>query len=261
MHSIKSVNYKTPKNTVRLTYFMQDNHEKNQNKKNKSKNERAQNKIKNEIKEPQTFNKTLKNKGIYSISKLYNDNNNNDMIKSKFFELKNKYNNLGHSYNCFFRIYGKEQSEIIFDPLSHSNLIQKEPFYFKKGTLKLNFDFNNFIINLELNKEKINIKNIQATIINNNIKYLIKIYQRYKHKIEKEKYFDINKFLDSNVFDDIPLNLNKKVMALNNKYYNFSIIIKNNEEPDSTRIEFIIENYENIKNWINALNFLIKIKN
>ena len=51
MHSIKSVNYKTPKNTVRMTYFMQDNKENHQIKKNKSKNERTLKKIKNEIKE------------------------------------------------------------------------------------------------------------------------------------------------------------------------------------------------------------------
>ena len=107
--------------------------------------------------------------------------------------------------------------------------------------------------------KEINIKDIQATIVNNNLKYIIKIHQRYRHRLDKDKYFDINKFIVSKELEDIPLDYNKKKLAINNKYFNFSIVI-NNKESSTKRIEFILEKYESIKSWINALNYLIKLK-
>ena len=183
--------------------------------------------------------------------------------KTNFFELREKFIELNKPFKCYFREYSTK-NEVIFDPLYHSELIQQEPFYFKFGFAKLSFiKYNIFLVidseDCDISK-KINIKNINATIINNNIKYIIKIYQRYKHKIKKEKYFDLEKFLSSNIFDDIPFDLNKKILAINNRFFNFSILY-GNEESNNKRIEFIFEEYENMKIWINALNYLIRLEN
>ena len=150
--------------------------------------------------------------------------------------------------------------------MNHSQLIEEEPFKFKSGHLKLFFNDYHIFLMIDSKNEnipiKIDLENIKATIINNNIKYIIKIQQRFKHKIEKDKYFD-KEFILSKAFEDIPLDLNKKLLAIKNKYFNFSIIFEDensNSNSKSKRIEFILEEYETIKTWINALNYLIKIK-
>ena len=208
----------------------------------------------NKIKKSKTLNKITKHN--------YNELNFDRIINDKYLEFKEKYIKLTNPYKCYLREY-PSNNKIIFDPLCHSNIIKKEPFKFKSGYLKFLFDANDiyFIFESEDNgiSMEIESKDIQATIINNNIKYIIKIHQRFKHRIENEKNFDVNKFIFSNALEDIPLDLNKKLLAIKNKYFNFSVII-NHKDEFNKRFEFILEDYENIKIWINALNNLIKSK-
>ena len=222
------------------------------------KEEKPQNKrkkmLENKIKKSKTLNKISKNN--------YNELNIDRIIYDKYLEFKEKYIKLTNPYICYIREY-PSNNKIIFDPLCHSNVITKEPFKFRYGYLKFLFDTNDiyFIFGSEDKNISMEIesKNIQATIINNNIKYIIKIHQRFKHRIENDKNFDANKFIFSNTLEDIPLDFNKKLLALNNKYFNFSVII-NHKDTFNKRFEFILEDYENIKIWINALNNLIKLK-
>ena len=216
----------------------------------------SQNKIKNK-----PYKEYQKSKTLSKISKN-SDLKVENIIDKKYGELKIKYNELTKPYKCYFREY-LSNKDIIFDPLCHSGIILEKPFKFKSGFIKLLFKKNHIFLIIQLDNrsifKEINIKDIQATIVNNNLKYIIKIHQRYRHRLDKDKYFDINKFIVSKELEDIPLDYNKKKLAINNKYFNFSIVI-NNKESSTKRIEFILEKYESIKSWINALNYLIKLK-
>ena len=209
--------------------------------------------------------KSLKNevKRILTPKKISHEEILDRKSKSNYNELKGKFTELNKPFKCYFREYSSK-NEIIFDPLYHSKLIEKEPFFFKLVFLKLSFIRYSIFLNIDskdgIISKKINMKNIKATIINNNIKYIIKIHQRHKHKIKSEKYFDLQKFISSNIFDDIPFDLNKKMLAFNNRFFNFSVLFTD-KESNNKRIEFIFEEYEEMKIWINALNYLIRIKN
>ena len=208
-------------------------------------------------------NKIQKSKTLNRISKNnYNDINFDRIINDKYLEFKGNYNKLTNPYKCYIREY-PSNNKIIFDPLCHSNSITKEPFKFKSGYLKFLFGENDIFFIFESDdksiSKEIESKDIQATIINNNIKYIIKIHRRFKHSIENNKNFDVNKFIFSDILEDIPLDFNKKLLSINNKYFNFSVLI-NYKDALNKRFEFILEGYENIKMWINALNNLIKLK-
>ena len=253
---LKNVNTNTitPKNKPRLTYFRQENDIKMKNDKFISFKKRHNSRdfiYKDSVMEKK-FSKTL-NKTT-DINK--------EELKINYNEIKDKYCILNNPYKCYFRNY-LDKNEKIFDPLSHSDLIEKKPFNFKSGFIKLLFDKYKIFFIIDSKEEnlykEIEVKNIQATIINNNIKYIIKIKQRYKIKLGKEKFFDTKEFIFKDL-EDIPMNIDKKKLSINNRFFNFSILYCE-QKSNLKRIEFILEGYENIKMWINALNYLIKSKN
>ena len=203
------------------------------------------------------------------ISNNYNDNNNNNININKynnFNKLKNTLKKLTHQYNCYFREVIND-NKIKFNPLIHCNLINNEIFGYSKIYIKLFFDYNEYNIYLLIIDEidnniivKINVNNIEATVINNNIKYIIKIHQKYKQMISEGNCLDVEEFVCSEELEGIPLDIENRLAAVNNNLYNFSLIVFDVEKESEKKYEFVIEGYENVKLWINSMNYIIKNK-
>ena len=105
---------------------------------------------------------------------------------------------------------------------------------------------------------QIPIEKMETTIVNNNIKYIIKIYQKYKSLIKKNGFVEMNNFVTLKDFQNIPFdNENIKKAALNN-LFNIQLSFLNNGYKE--RIEFIFLNYDDVKLWLNGLNYIIKNK-
>ena len=186
-----------------------------------------------------------------------NKNNKFKINFNKIIDYKYKLLNLTF---CYYRKI--ESLDTKFDPLFHSNNIIN--FGFEKVYIKLNDNYSNLLI-LKNNKillNKIPLKNIECTIVNNNIQYIIKIYQRYKQLLKEKNKIDLDSFVKREEFQNIPLDYNKRAKAAKNKYFNFFILInnynKNNNNNEKYRLEFVFNSYENIKLWLNGINFIVK---
>ena len=191
--------------------------------------------------------------------------NNNSISKSiSYNDLQIKLKNLTKLYQCYFRQFNSMQK--IFDPLYHSALIENYSlFKFEKCYIKLYFEIDKIYLLIFKEKEiflRINIINLEMTIINKNIKYITKIYQEFKEYLKVcGNNFDLDKFIESKELKNIPMDSNIKKLAVNNIYFNFSIVVLNNKFNRKDRYEFILEGYDNFKEWVNNLNYLINLKN
>ena len=166
-----------------------------------------------------------------------------------------KFNNLLQPVICYFRII-KDNNK--FDPLYHSEKISE--FGFEKISMKINDRYTH--LNIYKNRNlffQILIQNMQTTIVNNNIKYIIKIYQKYKHILKKDGFADIDTFVRSKEFKNIPFDYNNIKKAAKNNLFNIQLSFMNNGINE--RVEFIFLNYEDVKLWLNGLNYVIKYKN
>ena len=176
---------------------------------------------------------------------------NNEKEKKDYF----KYNNLLKPIICYFRIIKDNKK---FDPLHHSDKISE--FGFEKISMKINDRYTH--LNIYKNRNlifQILIQNMQTTIVNNNIKYIIKIYQKYKHILKKDGFVDIDTFIKSRDFKNIPFDTNNIKKAAKNNLFNIQLSFINNGFNE--RVEFIFLNYEDVKLWLNGLNYVIKYKN
>ena len=197
---------------------------------------------------------------------ISNNKVNNSNKYKTFIKLKNALQNLTNEYNCYFREIINDD-KIKFNPLIHSNLIDNEIFGYNRIYIKLYFDYNDYNIYLLIVDEvdsstilKINVNNIEATVINNNIKFIIKIFQKYKQAINDGKCLDIEEFVCSEELEGIPLDYENRLAAVSNNLYNFSLIVFDEDDKYEKKYEFVIEGYENIKLWINSMNYIIKNK-
>ena len=176
---------------------------------------------------------------------------NNEKEKKDYF----KYNNLLKPIICYFRIIKDNKK---FDPLHHSEKISE--FGYEKISMKINDRYTH--LNIYKNRNlifQILIQNMQTTIVNNNIKYIIKIYQKYKHILKKDGFVDIDTFIKSRDFKNIPFDTNNIKKAAKNNLFNIQLSFINNGFNE--RVEFIFLNYEDVKLWLNGLNYVIKYKN
>ena len=114
------------------------------------------------------------------------------------------------------------------------------------------YQYNNLIY-------QIPIENMETTIVNNNLKYIIKIYQKYKHIMKKDGFVDIDTFVKSKDFKKIPFDFNHIKKAVKNNLFNIQLSYLN--DGLKQRIEFVFLNYEDVKLWLNGLNYVIKNKN
>ena len=144
-------------------------------------------------------------------------------------------------------------SENKFNPLIHSKMLSV--FGFEKATIKLDDTITNLVIKTQSQTKTISITDIESTVVNNNIKYIIRIHQRYKHYKNK---FNLVDFVKMKEFDDVPLSVNDKLKAAVNEMFNFSLKIYG--DKNKKRIEFVLCEYDDIKKWLNGLGYLINNK-
>ncbi len=166
-----------------------------------------------------------------------------------------KYSNLINTINCFYRIIKENNKK--FDPLEDKDKINE--FDYEKISMRINENFTHLIIFKDKSLlYQIPIEKMETTIVNNNIKYIIKIFQKYKSLIKKNGFVEMNNFLNLKDFQNIPFdNENIKKAALNN-LFNIQLSFLNNGYKE--RIEFIFLNYDDVKLWLNGLNYIIKNK-
>ncbi len=237
-----SNNYFTPIKSRNIDFS--DKKIKGKEKRNISKEERIKlidsiNSKKTEKKQNRSFSKIEINK---------RENLNNNILK---------YSTLIKTIICYYRIINNNNNKK-FDPLVHKEKISE--FNYEKISMKLNENFTD--LNIYQNKNllyQIPIKNIETTIVNNNIKYIIKIYQKYKYLKKKNGFVDMNKFVQLKDFQNIPFDYNNIKKAALNNLFNFQISFNNNGNKE--RFEFVFFNYNDVKLWLNGLNFMIKNQN
>ena len=229
----------------------------------------------NNIKQNQSYDINHKNKPsnyFINISNL-NSSKKNSKLSSEpkngkinnNYEITQKINSLFVEYTCLFRKNKIDDTK--FDPMYHSsildnNILGNDLFGFIPVKIKLEYDDDKNLILLLTNIKNsndqlfISCSDIQTTKVNNNIKYFIKVYQKYKNFYSN----NLEEFLNSEEVLNIPLDKDRKIFATKNKYYNFSLVVvdRNNCEK---RYEFIFEGYENVKKWINGLNLIARNKN
>ena len=176
---------------------------------------------------------------------ILNDNKENDKI---FLLIR--------SVSCFFRLLTSKDNK--FEPLIHSDFINN--FNYEKVLIKLNEKFTHFLIYKDGKiNSKIPLNDIESTIVSNNMKYVIKIYQKYNQLNKKNELINMDSFVKLDEFNNIPLDYNMRAKAATNKYFNFSIII--NIGNKKQRFEFVFNSYDGVKLWLNGFNYIIKQKN
>ena len=84
---------------------------------------------------------------------------------------------------------------------------------------------------------------------------IIKIYNLYKKNGNNE---DINNFINREEIRMIRMQKCEKIIAVNNKYFIFSIIMGKRFIP---KVEFIFVNYEHFNLWYNSLLSIAKLNN
>ena len=160
------------------------------------------------------------------------------------------------SVSCFFRLLTSKDNK--FEPLIHSDFINN--FNYEKVLIKLNEKFTHFLIYKDGKiNSKIPLNDIESTIVSNNMKYVIKIYQKYNQLNKKNELINMDSFVKLDEFNNIPLDYNMRAKAATNKYFNFSIII--NIGNKKQRFEFVFNSYDEVKLWLNGFNYIIKQKN
>ena len=212
------------------------------------------------------YNNYMKSRNSFSLKnknqiKLNLENNslssNNIMINKNKNNFNKKFSLLCEGTFCYFRLFNV--NNLKFNPLIN-NVSDKDfyKFQFIKGEIKL---YNNELQFIEENNKIfkiINISNIHSNLVNNNIKYLIKIYQCYKNEIKNKKNVNFDNFINNKKFKDIPFNKNDIIKAAQNNLFNFIIVY--NENNELNKIEVLFNNYKDIKLWLNNLNYLKKNK-
>ena len=175
------------------------------------------------------------------------------------FNNNNEINILLETFPVYFRNINIEDNNNKFDPLN--DLENLNNFGFLKGSIKIDSSKKYLLIFLEeILYNKINLNDIKSTILNNQIKYIIQIHQKYKQIVKNYGYIELEEFIKLKDLENIPFDDDNKIKALKNKIFNFSIIYNNNNgnnENNKLKIEFLFESYENVKIWLNGLNYFI----
>ena len=177
----------------------------------------------------------------------------------KFNNNNNEINILLETFPVYFRNINNEDNNNKFDPLN--DLENLNNFGFLKGSIKIDSSKKYLLIFLEeILYNKINLNDIKSTILNNQIKYIIQIHQKYKQIVKNYGYIELEEFIKLKDLENIPFDDDNKIKALKNKIFNFSIIYNNNNgnnENNELKIEFLFDSYDNIKIWLNGLNYFI----
>ena len=175
------------------------------------------------------------------------------------FNNNSEINILLETFPVYFRNINNEDNNNKFDPLN--DLENLNNFGFLKGSIKIDSSKKYLLIFLEeILYNKINLNDIKSTILNNQTKYIIQIHQKYKQIVKNYGYIELEEFIKLKDLENIPFDDDNKIKALKNKIFNFSIIYNNNNgnnENNELKIEFLFDSYDNVKIWLNGLNYFI----
>ena len=161
---------------------------------------------------------------------------------------------------CYFReINPKKNTMKKYNPLN--NISSKElceyPYNFIKSTISLNKNYKNIKIvpSSQLEPIDLEITSIDNTVVSTGIKSIIDIYRNYcKWKLSQKR--NLNEFINEQMHKYNNLSKEDVEKCINNKNFNFSLILKENNK----RFEFIICSYDEFKTWINGMAYIIKNK-
>ena len=209
------------------------------------------------ISKPKNKNKIV----IQNLLPSFNKENNNYIILDN--KLNNLTNSIFHRTFCYFRILNLNNTNKIYNPLENIFLSQlcKSPYNFIKSTLQFNKkeDTINIFPSVQLESIKIKIEKIERAFINSDMKIAIDIFLRFKKYKNLCVNEDNNRFIKEIKKGNIIYNHLKDEEIkryCNNKYFVFTIIIKNEK-----KIEFLFCSYEEFILWNNAISFFIKNNN
>lgn len=199
---------------------------------------------------------TNNNENIFNEGK---DNNFDDIIiNENNYNFINKLISLTKGTECYFREISN--ISVKYNPIEINNTYKKlteTPYYFSKAILNLNNSYDGINFNSNNMNYYYNIGQIDNTIINTNFKIVIDIHRDYRKYI-KNKNSKNNTMIDFIKREKLKyLNYNNEFIEKSalNKYFNFSILIN-----EGRRIEIILCNYDDFKQWINGFAFIIKNK-
>ena len=116
------------------------------------------------------------------------------------------------------------------------------------GKIKQNNDNKNTV-------SKINISEIETTIVNSKIKSIIEVHRNYRKYKEIFSNKSMEEFIKSQIKKYPSLTSEEIEKCAKNKNFNFSLMINGGKI-----FEIIISSYKEFKMWINGLSFLIKNK-
>ena len=210
------------------------------------------------------YKKDSNNKIINSMEIKESENNNNNInldISSVVNNnnLINKLIPLTKNVICYIREITNISNK--FNPLDNNISFQsliESPYNYIKSMILLNktFDSISFIsTNMNINY---NLKQIENTIMNSNLKIIIEIhrdYRKYKNANKHNNNCSINDFVKKEKLKNFNYDNKFIEKCALNKFYNFSLLLNNGQ-----RIEIVLCSYEDFKLWINGLAFIIKNK-
>ena len=195
---------------------------------------------------------TQRSKIPHSSSNFNSHKTNN---KQKLFE---KMKILGKSTFCYYREYNSISHK--YNPLleTSGNYLCENPYDFIKSNIVLNEVFNQLEItpiNDNFDKVIININDIENTIVSSKTKSIIEVHRNFRKYKESSKFKSVEDFAEKQVAKNPQLTRGEIEKCARNKYFNFSLLI------NGKLVELIICSYEEFKQWVNGLAFLIKNKN
>jgi hypothetical protein len=202
-------------------------------------------------------NQNIKENKLFSPEKDRNiPNNDTSTINATY--ISNKISPLTQITFCYYRLFSNTNQK--FNPLSSIpiNQITNPPFNFIKGTICLSKNHKVVHISPSISLTQpieINVEDINNTIVNSTIKKVIEIHREYR-KEKMNKVFDIEVFPDKEIFKNMKLSRDDIIKSALNKNFNFSIMVNHTK-----RYEFILNNYDDFKMWINGVAFLLKYNN
>ena len=206
-----------------------------------------------------TIKSIYKDQNIKNNENIFNEGNYDDIIiNENNYNFINKLISLTKGTECYFREISN--MSVKYNPIENNNTYKKlteNPYYFAKAILNLNNSYDGISFNSNNMNYYYNIGQIDNTIINTNLKIVIDIHRDYR-KFIKNKNNKNNTMIDFIKREKLKyLNYNNEFIEKSalNKYFNFSILIN-----EGRRIEIILCNYDDFKQWINGFAFIIKNK-
>ena len=184
---------------------------------------------------------------------LYNSNTNKSSIDTRYNAL---IEDIPECF-CYFKIL--EKGNLGFNPFNINDANLNKFNYFE-GSILFDKVFNKLKILQKSEKKYIGIelKDIIDVYLDKQMENISKVYNIYLKYKKIDNNFDINKFINSKEINDIHMQQNEKINAINCKFFNFSIIMKKRFVP---KVEFIFYNFKDFNLWYNCLLSIVKLNN